>query len=166
MTRRPISGARRLLRGRPTLRPRRRKAILLRRSRRAIRRSPAPGALRLSRVGGGFLQNAASTAAGVAGGVALGNLLGGLFGGHAGGGLFGGGGVGGAGLFGGGVPGGGNETVNIFEEAPDRGNADQQFDPGAPGVQDANFDQLDNSTFDSSDDSSYGGDGGGGYDDV
>ena len=42
--------------------------------------------------GGGFLQNAASTATGVAGGVALGNLLGGLFGGHAGGGLFGGGG--------------------------------------------------------------------------
>ena len=115
--------------------------------------------------GGGFLQNAASTAAGVAGGVALGNLLGGLFGGHEGGGLFGGGGVGGAGLFGGGVPGGGNETVNIFEEAPDRGNADfQHFDPGAPGVQDANFDQLDDSTFDSSDDSSD--DGGGGYDDV
>ena len=115
--------------------------------------------------GGGFLQNAASTAAGVAGGVALGNLLGGLFGGHEGGGLFGGGGVGGAGLFGGGVPGGGNETVNIFEEAPVRGNADSQhFDPGAPGVQDANFDQLDDSTFDSSDDSSD--DGGGGYDDV
>jgi len=85
-------------------------------------------------------------------------------GGHAGGGLFGGGGMGGAGLFGGGVPGGGNETVNIFEEAPDRGNAHQQFDPGAPGVQDANFDQLDDSTFDSSDDSSYG--RGGGYDDV
>ena len=41
--------------------------------------------------GGGFLQNAASTAAGVAGGVAIGNLLGGLFGGHSGGGLFGGG---------------------------------------------------------------------------
>src|SRR6516225_7128310 len=49
--------------------------------------------------GGGFLQNAASTAAGVAGGVALGNLLGGLFGGHSGGGLFGGG-LGGAGLSG------------------------------------------------------------------
>src|SRR5271170_5722218 len=48
--------------------------------------------------GGGFLQNAASTATGVAGGVVLGNLLGGLFGGHGGGGLFGGGGVGGAGL--------------------------------------------------------------------
>jgi hypothetical protein len=113
--------------------------------------------------GGGFLQNAASTAAGVAGGVALGNLLGGLFGGHGGGGLFGGSGAGGAGLFGGGVPGGGNETVNIFEEAPDRGAADHQFDPGAPGVQDANFDQPDDSTFD---DSSYDGDGGGGYDDV
>ena len=40
--------------------------------------------------GGGFLQNAASTATGVAGGVVLGNLLGGLFGGHGGGGLFGG----------------------------------------------------------------------------
>ena len=54
--------------------------------------------------GGGFLQNAASTATGVAGGVVLGNLLGGLFGGHAGGGLFGGGasaaGFGGSGLTG------------------------------------------------------------------
>jgi len=125
---------------------------------------PGPWGAPPQQSGGGFLQNAASTAAGVAGGVALGNLLGGLFGGHAGGGLFGGGGMGGAGLFGGGVPGGGNETVNIFEEAPDRGNAHQQFDPGAPGVQDANFDQLDDSTFDSSDDSSYG--RGGGYDDV
>ena len=52
--------------------------------------------------GGGFLQNAASTATGVAGGVVLGNLLGGLFGGHGGGGLFGGGasatGFGGAGV--------------------------------------------------------------------
>ena len=61
--------------------------------------------------GGGFLQNAASTAAGVAGGVALGNLLGGLFGGHRGGGLFGGG-FGGAGF-----PGGGDETINNFYEA-------------------------------------------------
>ena len=52
--------------------------------------------------GGGFLQNAASTAAGVAGGVALGNLLGGLFGGHSGGGLFGGSGFGGSGF--GGAP--------------------------------------------------------------
>ena len=128
---------------------------------------PGPWGAPPQQSGGGFLQNAASTAAGVAGGVALGNLLGGLFGGHAGGGLFGGSGIGGAGLFGGGVPGGGNETVNIFEGAPDRGNADfQQFDPGAPGVQDANFDQLDDSTFDSSDDSSYDGDGGSGYDDV
>ncbi len=128
---------------------------------------PGPWGAPPQQSGGGFLQNAASTAAGVAGGVALGNLLGGLFGGHAGGGLFGGGGIGGAGLLGGGVPGGGNETVNIFEEAPGRGNADQQFDPGAQGVQDANFDQLDDSTFDNSDDSSYDGDGGGGgYDDV
>ena len=127
---------------------------------------PGPWGAPPQPAGGGFLKNAASTAAGVAGGVALGNLLGGLFGGHAGGGgLFGGGGVGGAGLFGVGVPGGGNETVNIFEEAPDRGAADQ-FDRGAPGVQDANFDQPDDATFDSSDDSSYDGDGGGGYDDV
>ena len=100
--------------------------------------------------GGGFLQNAASTAAGVAGGVALGNLLGGLFGGHAGGGLFGGSGVGGAGLFGGGVPGGGNPTEvteinNFYEDRPDRGSDAnfQQFDPDAPGVQDANFDDPD-----------------------
>ena len=104
--------------------------------------------------GGGFLANAASTAAGVAGGVALGNLLGGLFGGHSGG-LFGGG-FGGAGF-----PGGGNETVNIFEQAPDRGNSvdnagfDQgQFDPGAPD--DAGY--LDDSSFDDS--------SGGGNDDV
>ena len=118
--------------------------------------------------GGGFLQNAASTAAGVAGGVALGNLLGGLFGGHAGGGLFGGSGVGGAGLFGGGVPGGGNPTEvteinNFYEDRPDRGS-DANFqgsDPNAPGVQDASFDDP---NFDSSDGSSF--DDGGGYDDV
>jgi len=123
--------------------------------------------------GGGFLQNAASTAAGVAGGVALGNLLGGLFSGHSGGGLFGGGGASGAGLFGGGVPGGGapevTETVNnYYESAPDSGNADfQQSDPGAPGVEDANFDRQDDSTFDGSDGSSFDdGSGGGGYDDV
>ena len=104
---------------------------------------------------GGFLQNAASTAAGVAGGVALGNLLGGLFGGHSGGGLFGGG-FGSAGF-----PGGGNETVNIFEQARDRGNPidnagfDQgQFDPGAPD----DADYLDDSSFDDS--------SGGGNDDV
>src|SRR6516165_996872 len=95
--------------------------------------------------GGGFLQNAASTAAGVAGGVALGNLLGGLFGGH-GGGMFGGGSA-----FGGaGFPGGANPTevteINNYDgDKPDRGSDAnfQQFDPGAPGVQDANFDNLD-----------------------
>jgi len=101
--------------------------------------------------GGGFLANAASTAAGVAGGVALGNLLGGLFGGHSGG------------LFGGaGFPVGGNETVNIFEQAPDQtqGNIDSagfdqgRFDPGAPD--DAGY--LDDSSFDDG--------SGGGYDDV
>jgi uncharacterized protein len=113
--------------------------------------------------GGGFLQNAASTAAGVAGGVALGNMLGGLFGGGHGGGLFGGAGLGGAGLT-------GNPTEvinNYYDDQPNRGSdADfQQFDPGAPGVQDANFDNLDDSTFDnSSDGSSF--DDGGGYDDV
>jgi uncharacterized protein len=118
--------------------------------------------------GGGFLQNAASTAAGVAGGVALGNLLGGLFSGHSGGGLFGGGGASGAGLFGGG---GGapevNETVNnYYESPPDSQNADfQQSDPSAPGVEDASFDRQDDSNFDGSDGSSFD-DGSGGYDDV
>jgi hypothetical protein len=118
--------------------------------------------------GGGFLQNAASTAAGVAGGVALGNLLGGLFSGHSGGGLFGGGGAGGAGLFGdGGRTPEVNETVNNYYESPsDRGDAAyQQFDPGAPGVQDASFDRQDDSSFDGSDGSSFD-DGSGGYDDV
>ena len=119
--------------------------------------------------GGGFLQNAASTATGVAGGVVLGNLLGGLFGGHGGGGLFGGGsgGFGGASLGGSGLTGNPTEVTEINNyydnDRPDRGSdADfQQFDPGAPGVQDANFDNLDNSTFDNS-----SSDDGGGYDDV
>jgi len=120
--------------------------------------------------GGSFLQNAASTATGVAGGVVLGNLLGGLFGGH-GGGLFGGGsgGLGGAGLGGAGVTGNPTEMTeinNYYEDRPDRGSDAnfQQFDPGAPGVQDANFNNLDDSTFDGSDGSSF--DDGGGYDDV
>ena len=117
--------------------------------------------------GGGFLQNAASTATGVAGGVVLGNLLGGLFGGHGGGGLFGGGasatGLGGAGLTG--NPTEVTEINNYYDDRSDRGSDAnfQQFDPGAPGVQDANFDNLDDSTFDGSDGSS---DDGGGYDDV
>jgi uncharacterized protein len=111
--------------------------------------------------GGGFLQNAASTATGVAGGVVLGNLLGGLFGGHSGGGgLFGGGasatGLGGAGLTGS-NPTEVTEINNYYDDKPDRGS-DANFDPGAP-----NFDNLDDSTFDSSDGSS---DDGGGYDDV
>ena len=109
--------------------------------------APAPGP---APQGGGFLQNAASTATGVAGGVVLGNLLGGLFGGHSGGGLFGGGSN--AGFFGG-APGGGNETVNIFEDSP--GRHDQgQFDPNMPD--DAGF--LDDSSFDDN--------SGGGFDDV
>jgi hypothetical protein len=100
--------------------------------------------------GGGFLQNAATTAAGVAGGVVLGNLLGGLFGGHSGGGLFGGS------AFAGGVP---TETINNFYEvAPD---GSDQFQPNAPDdagyIDDASFD--DGSTFDD-------GSGGGGFDDV
>ncbi len=100
--------------------------------------------------GGGFLQNAASTAAGVAGGVALGNLLGGLFGGHSGGGLFGGSGFGGSG-FGGGAP---TETINNFYDvAPD--NSDAGMEPNAPD--DAGY--IDNSSFDD-------GSGGGGFDDV
>ena len=101
----------------------------------------------------------------MAGGVALGNLLGGLFGGH-GGGMFGGGsGFGGAGFSGGGNPSEVTEINNYYEDRPDRGSDAnfQQFDPGAPGVQDANFDNLDDSTFDGSDGSS---DDGGGYDDV
>src|ERR1700729_605949 len=118
--------------------------------------------------GGGFLQNAASTATGVAGGVVLGKLLGGLLGGHGGGGLFGGGasaaGLGGSGLTGS-NPTEVTEINNYYDDKPDRGSDAnfQQFDPGAPGVQDANFDNLDDSTFDNSDGSS---DDGGGYDDV
>jgi uncharacterized protein len=121
--------------------------------------------------GGGFLQNAASTAAGVAGGVALGNLLGGLFGGHSGGGLFGGG-LGGAGLGGAGLSGNPTEVTeinNYYDGAKGGGVSDadfQGFDPGAPGVQDANFDQLDDSSFDGSDGSSFDDNGGGGFDDV
>jgi uncharacterized protein len=116
--------------------------------------------------GGGFLQNAASTATGVAGGVVLGNLLGGLFGGHGGGGggLFGGAsatGLGGSGLTG--NPTEVTEINNYYDDKPDRDSdaGFQQFDPGAPGVQDANFDNLDDSTFDNS-----SSDDGGGYDDV
>jgi uncharacterized protein len=121
--------------------------------------------------GGGFLQNAASTATGVAGGVVLGNLLGGLFGGHGGGGLFGGGGASAAGLGGAGLSGNPTEVTeinNYYDGAKGDGaaNADfQGFDPGAPGVQDANFDQLDDSSFDGSDGSSFD-DSGGGFDDV
>jgi hypothetical protein len=111
---------------------------------------PGPWSAPAGGGGGGFLQNAASTAAGVAGGVALGNLLGGLFSGHSGGGLFGGGSS--AGFFGGGQP-GGNETVNIFESAPDRDDQGQ-FDPNMPD--DAGF--LDDSSFDDN--------SGGGLDDV
>jgi uncharacterized protein len=116
--------------------------------------------------GGGFLQNAASTAAGVAGGVALGNMLGGLFGGHSGGGLFGGGGLSGAGFGGAGLTGERPEVTevnNYYDDQPGQSSdADsQQFDPGGQGVQDANFDD---SSFDNSDGSSF--DDGGGYDDV
>jgi hypothetical protein len=130
---------------------------------------PGPwGAPPQSGGGGGFLQNAASTAAGVAGGVALGNILGGLFSGHSGGGgLFGGGGASGAGLLGDGARAPEvNETVNNYYESPsDRGNADyQQSDSNAPGVEDASFDRQDDSNFDNSDGSSF--DDGGGYDDV
>jgi len=116
--------------------------------------------------GGGFLQNAASTAAGVAGGVALGNLLGGLFGGH-GGGMFGGG-AGNASFLGEGNRPEMTEINNYYGDGAQPGqstDADfQNFDPGAPGVQDANFDNLDDSTFDNSDGSSF--DDSGGYDDV
>jgi hypothetical protein len=124
---------------------------------------PQPGPWSQPSRGGGFLQNAASTAAGVAGGVALGNLLGGLFGGH-GGGLFGGG-AGNASFLGDGNRPEMTEINNYYDDRGDRGGGDAtQFDPGAPGVQDANFDNLDDSTFDGSDGSSF--DDGGGYDDV
>jgi hypothetical protein len=119
--------------------------------------------------GGSFLQNAASTATGIAGGVVLGNLLGGLFGGH-GGGLFGGGasaaGFGGSGLSGA-APTEITEINNYYDDAKGGGRDSdfQGFDPGAPGVQDANFDNLDDSSFDGSDGSSFD-DGGGGFDDV
>ena len=118
--------------------------------------------------GGGFLQNAASTATGVAGGVVLGNLLGGLFGGHGGGGGLFGGGASATGFGGSGLAGDRPEMTeinNYYGDQPDHGSDAnfQQFDPGAPGVQDANFDNLDDSTFDGSDGSS---DDGGGYDDV
>lgn len=128
----------------------------------APQQQPGPwGAPQPSR-GGGFLQNAASTAAGVAGGVALGNLLGGLLGGHGGGGLFGGG-MGGA-SFGGGQP-EMTEINNFYDDKPGAGRGDDAtFDPGSPGVQDASFNGLDNSAFDNSDGSSS--DDGGGYDDV
>ena len=99
--------------------------------------------------GGGFLQNAASTATGVAGGVVLGNLhwrpvrrpwrrRRSLWRGERHG-------FGGSGL--GGNPTEVTEINNYYDDKPDRGSdADfQQFDPGAPGVQDANFDNLDDS---------------------
>jgi hypothetical protein len=109
--------------------------------------------------GGGFLQNAASTATGVAGGVVLGNLLGGLFGGHSGGGggLFGGASATGSGLTGS-NPTEVTEINNYYDDKSD-GGSDANFDPGTP-----NFDNLDDSSFDNSDGSSD--DGGGGYDDV
>jgi hypothetical protein len=73
--------------------------------------------------------------------------------------------LGGAGLSG--NPSEVTEINNFYDRAPGGGNADfqQPFDPGAPGVQDANFDQLDDSTFDGSDGSSFD-DSGGGSDDV
>jgi hypothetical protein len=107
---------------------------------------PGPWGAPPAQGGGGFLQNAMSTATGVAGGVVLGNLLGGLFGGRSGGGMFGGG-FGGAGF-----PGGGGETINNFYETSpgDPG----QMEPSAPD--DAGY--VDDSSFDDS--------SGGGFDDV
>jgi uncharacterized protein len=129
---------------------------------------PGPWGQPQASAGGGFLQNAASTATGVAGGVVLGNLLGGLFGGHSGGGSLFGGGASAAGLGGAGLSGNPTEVteINNYYDGAKGGNADfQGFDPGAPGVQDANFDQLDDSSFDNSDGSSFD-DSGGGFDDV
>ena len=99
----------------------------------------------------------------------LGNLLGGLFGGHAAAAssaaAAGAAGFGGAGLSG--NPTEVTEINNYRRLAGDgAGNADfQGFDPGAPGVQDANFDQLDDSSFDGSDGSSFD-DGAAAFDDV
>ena len=98
-------------------------------------------------VGGGFLQNAMSTATGVAGGVVLGNLIGGLFGGHGGGG----------GMFGGSAMAQPTETINnYYENGSDPGqggDSGQGFDPGVPD--DAGY--IDDSSF---------GDSGGGSDDA
>lgn len=95
--------------------------------------------------GGGFLQNAMSTATGVAGGVVLGNLIGGLFsGGHGGGGLFGAGSA----------MAQPTETVNnFFEGSPDRGGNDPGgFEPSMPDdagyIDDSSFDDLSGGGFD------------------
>ena len=108
-----------------------------------LTRSPQPGpwSAPAQRGGGGFLQNAASTAAGVAGGVALGNLLGGLFGGHSGGGLFGGG-FGGAGL-GAVACKAAARHQQLLQVAPDSSDSGQ-IEPSAPD--DAGY--LDDSSFD------------------
>ena len=105
-----------------------------------------------------MLATAAATAAGVAGGALLFQGIESLFGRGASAGMLGGQGV---------TPGLGETVVNnYYDDKSDRGSDAnfQQFDPGAPGVQDANFDNLDDSTFDNSDGSSFG--DGGGYDDV
>ena len=147
----------------PARRPRPKAILLRRRSRRAIRRSPAlgrsasPVAAASSRTPPRPRPASRAASRSAISWAACSAAM-------RGGGLFGGSGVGGAGLFGGGVPGGGNPTEvteinNFYEDRPDRGS-DANFqgsDPNAPGVQDANFDDSD---FDSSDGSSFD-DGGG-----
>jgi hypothetical protein len=89
--------------------------------------------------GGGFMQNALTTAAGVAGGMVLAHSLGNLFGGHTGG--FGLGGLGG-GL------GGGEVVNNFYESAPDAAGQHaqdvlQDQDQDQDDAQDASYDDSD-----------------------
>ena len=96
--------------------------------------------------GGGFMQNALTTAAGVAGGMVLAHSLGNLFGGHTGG--FG---------LGGGL-GGGEVVNNFYESAPDAAGQHaqdvlQDQDQDQDAAQDASYD-----------DSDFGGGSDGGFD--
>jgi uncharacterized protein len=109
--------------------------------------SPAPS-------GGGFLQNALTTAAGVAGGVMVADSLRNLFGGHGGFG-FGGTGLGGY---------GGGETVvnNYYENSDPAGQHAQDMQQDADQDQDDAQDAADNQSF--ADDSGGFSDDGGGFD--
>lgn len=95
--------------------------------------------------GGGFMQNALTTAAGVAGGMVLAHSLGNLFGGH----------MGGYGL--GGGLGGGEVVNNFYEAAPD---AAGQHAQDVLQDQDQDQDDAQDASYDDSD-LGGGGDGGG-----